>query len=103
MLGAIATGCGGRPAAACREARMPASTRRRAASAPCPALPPAASEAFPSAGKRMTEAGISAAEIGAGSGKDGRITKGDVLDFLSKPQASKAAAPAPAPKAARVG
>jgi 2-oxoglutarate dehydrogenase E2 component (dihydrolipoamide succinyltransferase) len=39
----------------------------------------------------MEEAGISPGEIGAGSGKDGRITKGDVLEFLNKP----AAAPAP--------
>jgi 2-oxoglutarate dehydrogenase E2 component (dihydrolipoamide succinyltransferase) len=70
-----------------------------------PATPPAdraaALEAFPSAAKRMTEAGIVPASIGAGSGKDGRITKGDVLDFLAKPAAA-AAAPAPAPRAARV-
>ena len=67
-----------------------------------PATPPsdraAALEAFPSATKRMTEAGISPAEIGIGSGKDGRITKGDVLEFLAKPAA---ASTAPAPKAAR--
>jgi 2-oxoglutarate dehydrogenase E2 component (dihydrolipoamide succinyltransferase) len=69
-----------------------------------PATPPAdraaALEAFPSAAKRMTEAGIAPASIGAGSGKDGRITKGDVLDFLAKPAA--AAPAAPAPRAARV-
>jgi 2-oxoglutarate dehydrogenase E2 component (dihydrolipoamide succinyltransferase) len=49
-------------------------------------------QTFPAAAKRMEEAGISPGEIGAGSGKDGRITKGDVLEFLNKP----AAAPAPA-------
>jgi 2-oxoglutarate dehydrogenase E2 component (dihydrolipoamide succinyltransferase) len=69
-----------------------------------PATPPAdraaALEAFPSAAKRMTEAGIAPASIGAGSGKDGRITKGDVLDFLAKP--AIAAPAAPAPRAARV-
>jgi 2-oxoglutarate dehydrogenase E2 component (dihydrolipoamide succinyltransferase) len=63
-----------------------------------PATPPsdraAALEAFPSATKRMTEAGISPADIGIGSGKDGRITKGDVLEFLAKPAAAPAAAPA---------
>jgi 2-oxoglutarate dehydrogenase E2 component (dihydrolipoamide succinyltransferase) len=68
-----------------------------------PATPPAdraaALEAFPSATKRMTEAGVSPASIGAGSGKDGRITKGDVLDFLAKPAPVAAA---PAPKAARM-
>jgi len=35
----------------------------------------------------------------AGTGKDGRITKGDVLQFLARPAATPA--PAPAPKAAR--
>jgi 2-oxoglutarate dehydrogenase E2 component (dihydrolipoamide succinyltransferase) len=67
-----------------------------------PATPPAdraaALEAFPSASKRMTEAGITPASIGAGSGKDGRITKGDVIDFLAKPAPVAAA---PAPKASR--
>jgi 2-oxoglutarate dehydrogenase E2 component (dihydrolipoamide succinyltransferase) len=70
-----------------------------------PASPPAdraaAVESFPSATKRMTEAGIAPASIGAGSGKDGRITKGDVIDFLAKP-APAAAAAAPPPKAARM-
>ena len=69
-----------------------------------PATPPAdraaALEAFPSAAKRLTEAGLGASSIGAGSGKDGRITKGDVMDFLAKP--APAAAPAPAPRVARV-
>jgi 2-oxoglutarate dehydrogenase E2 component (dihydrolipoamide succinyltransferase) len=70
-----------------------------------PATPPAdraaALEAFPSATKRMTEAGIAPASVGAGSGKDGRITKGDVIDFLAKPAPAAASAPVPAPKAAR--
>jgi 2-oxoglutarate dehydrogenase E2 component (dihydrolipoamide succinyltransferase) len=52
--------------------------------------------AFPSAAKRMEEAGISPGEIGAGSGKDGRITKGDVMEFLNKPAAT------PAPVAVKV-
>jgi 2-oxoglutarate dehydrogenase E2 component (dihydrolipoamide succinyltransferase) len=64
-----------------------------------PATPPsdraAALEAFPSATKRMTEAGISPVSVGAGSGKDGRITKGDVMEFLAKPAPAAAAAPAP--------
>jgi 2-oxoglutarate dehydrogenase E2 component (dihydrolipoamide succinyltransferase) len=55
---------------------------------------------FPAAAKMMTEQKVDAASVGAGSGKDGRITKGDVLSFLSQP-APVAAAPA-APKAARV-
>jgi 2-oxoglutarate dehydrogenase E2 component (dihydrolipoamide succinyltransferase) len=35
--------------------------------------------------------------IGAGSGKDGRITKGDVLEFLARPVATQAATPAARP------
>ncbi len=59
-----------------------------------PATPPsdvAAHAPMPAAAKRMAEADLSPAQVGAGSGKDGRITKGDVLAFLSRP-----AAPAPA-------
>jgi 2-oxoglutarate dehydrogenase E2 component (dihydrolipoamide succinyltransferase) len=48
----------------------------------------------------MEESGVSAAQIGDGSGKDGRITKGDVLAFLNRP--APAAAPAPAARAPRV-
>ncbi len=63
-----------------------------------PATPPAdvaAHAPLPAASKMMTERGIGAEEIGAGSGKDGRITKGDVLAFFDKPPA-QAAKPAPA-------
>ncbi len=57
---------------------------------------------MPSAAKRMQENNISAEQIGAGSGKDGRVTKGDVLAFLSRPAPSAiapTAAPARAPSA----
>ena len=45
----------------------------------------------------MEERHLSAADIGPGTAKDNRISKGDVLAFVNKP----AAAPAPAPKAPR--
>ena len=67
-----------------------------------PATPPAdvvAHAPLPAAAKMMEERQVGAAQIGAGTGKDGRITKGDVLDFLARP-APVAAAPA-APKAPR--
>ncbi len=67
-----------------------------------PATPPsdiAAHPPMPSAAKRMTENEISAEQIGAGSGKDGRITKGDVLAFISRPAPAPVAAPAPAARA----
>src|SRR4051812_42387379 len=60
-----------------------------------PATPPAdvaAHAPMPSAAKLMEERGLGAAEL-HGTGKDGRITKGDVLDFLSRPAAAPAAAP----------
>ncbi len=63
------------------------------------AQPSAVHAPLPAAAKMMQEHQVSAASIGEGTGKDGRVTKGDVLEFLSRP-ASAPAAP-PAPKAAR--
>ena len=54
---------------------------------------------MPAAAKMMEEKGLSAGQMDAGTGKDGRITKGDVLQFLARPAVAPAAAPAP--KAAR--
>jgi 2-oxoglutarate dehydrogenase E2 component (dihydrolipoamide succinyltransferase) len=52
----------------------------------------------------MEERGLAAGQIGAGAGKDGRITKGDVLAFASQPAAAPAAAPAAkAPRATAPG
>jgi 2-oxoglutarate dehydrogenase E2 component (dihydrolipoamide succinyltransferase) len=62
-----------------------------------PAAPPAdvAHAPLPAAQKLIEEQHLSAEQLGAGSGKDGRITKGDVIAFLERP----ASAPAPAPAA----
>ncbi|WER47168.1 2-oxoglutarate dehydrogenase complex dihydrolipoyllysine-residue succinyltransferase [Cupriavidus sp. WKF15] len=69
-----------------------------AAAAPAPAAaaaaPAAGAVAMPSAAKLMAEAGLSAGQV-AGTGKDGRITKGDVLG-ASAPAAKAAPAPAAA-------
>jgi len=54
---------------------------------------------LPAAARMIEEQRLSPAAIGAGSGKDGRITKGDVLAFLDRP--APAVAPAPAPSAPR--
>ncbi len=51
---------------------------------------------LPAAAKLMAEKAVSAADIGTGTAKDGRISKGDVLEFLARP-----AAPAPAPTQAK--
>jgi 2-oxoglutarate dehydrogenase E2 component (dihydrolipoamide succinyltransferase) len=40
---------------------------------------------LPSAAKMLEERGVAPAVLGAGTGKDGRITKGDVLEFLARP------------------
>lgn len=76
-----------------------------AAAAPAAAAPAAAATggnkgdvAMPAAAKILSEAGLSASDV-AGSGKDGRVTKGDALAAASAP---KPAAPAPlAPAAAK--
>ena len=71
-----------------------------------PAAPPAQAQAqaqthapMPSAAKLMEEKGLDAAALG-GTGKDGRITKGDVLQFLQRPPVAPATL-APAPQQAR--
>ena len=79
-----------------------------------PATPPAdvaahavAHAPMPAAAKIMQEQGITAQQVDRGSGKDGRITKGDVLAFISRPHApttAPVAAPAqrqPRPAEAR--
>ena len=70
-----------------------------------PATPPAdiAREGhapLPAAQKMMTEQRVSAQAIGSGTGKDGRVTKGDVMAFLERPT-EPAAKPAPAKAPAR--
>jgi 2-oxoglutarate dehydrogenase E2 component (dihydrolipoamide succinyltransferase) len=75
-----------------------------AAPAPAPAAPAAvasaSASASPAATKLMAEKGLDAGQV-PGSGRDGRITKGDVLGAGAAPaKAAPAAAPAPAKKAA---
>lgn len=69
-----------------------------------PVAVPGTHAPLPAAAKLMAETGASAGAIGAGTGKDGRITKGDVMDFLERPAAAPAAAAAPkAPRALEAG
>ena len=60
-----------------------------------PVSRPAASEPvhapLPAAAKLLADNQISAGDVGSGTGKDGRVTKGDVLNFLNRP----ASVPAP--------
>jgi len=68
---------------------------------PGPVSRPAASEPIhaplPAAAKMLADNKVSAGDVGAGTGKDGRITKGDVLDFLNRPVPEPAPAPAAKP------
>jgi 2-oxoglutarate dehydrogenase E2 component (dihydrolipoamide succinyltransferase) len=91
VLGSIQAGA----AAAAKPAAVAPAPAPKPAAAPAPAPAAASGHApMPAAAKMMAETGASAAAIGAGSGKDGRITKGDVLAYLAQPAAAPAAAPA---------
>lgn len=79
-------------------ATTPASAPAPAASAPAAAAAASNSAsgiAMPAAAKMLAENNLAATDV-AGSGKDGRVTKGDVINQLDK----KPAAPAPAAPAA---
>ncbi|MBI2733460.1 MAG: dihydrolipoyllysine-residue succinyltransferase, partial [Aquabacterium sp.] len=77
----------------------PAAAPAAAAAAPVAAAPAAATGgskadvAMPAAAKLLADNGLSTGQV-AGSGKDGRVTKGDVLQALASGTAKPAAAPA---------
>ena len=78
------------PAAAPAQVAAPVAAKATIA----PAAGASSGKAMPSAAKLMAENNLSAAEVG-GSGKDGRVTKGDVLATLSgTAPVAKAVAPA---------
>jgi len=58
---------------------------------------PAAPDPLPAAVRLMEEQKVTPDAVGPGSGKDGRITKGDVLAFLNRPAPVPATPPVPAP------
>ena len=94
--GAVAAAAPAKPAPAAAPAPTPAPVPASAAAAPA-----AAQVQSPAVRKLVAESGVDAAAI-AGSGKDGRLTKGDVVAHLAKPAAPQAspapAAPRPAPQ-----
>ncbi|MGM4894944.1 2-oxoglutarate dehydrogenase complex dihydrolipoyllysine-residue succinyltransferase [Tardiphaga sp. 839_C3_N1_4] len=93
LLGQITDGAGGaKPAAAPPKPAAPAPAAAPAAAAPAPAQKSAPVDAplAPSVRKISAESGIDAATV-PGSGKDGRVTKGDMLAAIEK------AASAPTP------
>ncbi|NHK98256.1 2-oxoglutarate dehydrogenase complex dihydrolipoyllysine-residue succinyltransferase [Rubrivivax benzoatilyticus] len=94
------------------EAKAGAAAPAAAASAPAAAAPAAAADApaaggskagvaMPAAAKLMADNNLASGSV-PGTGKDGRVTKGDVLGALAAPAAPKAAAPVAAPAAPAV-
>jgi len=91
-----------------KAAAVPAPAAAEAKAAPPPAAAPAQAAAAPAAGqaaalpaarKMMAEQGVAAADV-AGTGRGGRITKGDVQAAVEARRApATPAAPAPAPAA----
>lgn len=93
LLGQITDGAGGaKPAAAPAKPAAPAPAAAPAAATPAPAQKSAPVDAplAPSVRKISAESGIDAATV-PGSGRDGRVTKGDMLAAIEK------AASAPTP------
>ncbi len=106
LLGQISEGAGAAakpaaaPAKAAASAPVPASPPPAAAApaaAAAPKAPPADAPLAPSVRKTSAESGIDASTV-AGSGKDGRVTKGDMLAAIEK--AASAPTPVNQPAAA---
>ncbi len=100
LLGQITEGAGGaKPAAAPAKAAEPPKATAPAAAAPAPAQksPPADAPQAPSVRKLSAESGVDASTV-PGSGKDGRVTKGDMLAAIEK--AASLATPLNQPAAA---
>jgi 2-oxoglutarate dehydrogenase E2 component (dihydrolipoamide succinyltransferase) len=93
-----AKGAAAASAAPRTEAPTPAAVAAKAAA---PAAPSASPGALPAARKMLDEQGMKASDV-EGTGRGGRVTKGDVLAATAKPAAEAPAAkapPAPAPAA----
>jgi 2-oxoglutarate dehydrogenase E2 component (dihydrolipoamide succinyltransferase) len=98
VLGAISEGAAAAKAPEAKAAAAPAPTvAARPAAGPAPVQPVGKGDvASPAAAKLITENNLANVP---GTGKDGRVTKGDVLNTLAAPP--PAPAPAPTPRAPR--
>ena len=86
------------PAAAAPAASASPAPASKAAAAPATSAA-SGSIAMPAAAKMLSENNLSAEAV-SGTGKDGRVTKGDVINALSQPKPAAPAAAAPAARAA---
>ena len=75
LLGSIEAGAAGAKASPAPVASKPATSNQQPATSP---------QSGPAARKMMDEAGLKPSQI-QGTGKDGRVTKGDVLEATSRP------------------
>jgi len=94
LLATLTAGAGAAKPAAKPAAAAPAAAPAPAAkpaAAPAAAAP-AAGQALPAAAKLAAEKNVNVSGV-TGSGKDGRVTKGDVLDLLNSGAAAPAARP----------
>jgi 2-oxoglutarate dehydrogenase E2 component (dihydrolipoamide succinyltransferase) len=119
ILGAIAEGAGGKPAVVAAKNPQAAAPPKPATPTPAPApkpapapapvakveapkpaasaaTPVAAAPVMPSVRRIAEESGLDPASV-AGSGRDGRVLKGDMLEALEARAADRPARPAPAP------
>jgi 2-oxoglutarate dehydrogenase E2 component (dihydrolipoamide succinyltransferase) len=104
ILGIIEEGAAGAKPAAVSAAKAGPAPRKEPAPAPTPAPRPAAMPATapmvlplsPAVRKLIDDNNLNAAQIPA-SGRDGRLTKGDVLDFIARGGAKTAPAATPMP------
>jgi len=104
LLGSIsAGGAAAAPAAAAKAAEPAKVAEAPKAAAPAAKALPADTPQAPSVQRLATESGVDPAGV-AGSGKDGRVTKGDMLAAIATgtAAAAPASAPAPAPAVVRV-
>ncbi len=97
-VGALLGTIGAAGAAPAKKAEPAAAKPAAAAPAAAPAPTKVEASLAPSVQKLVTERGLDPAAI-AGTGKDGRLIKGDVLAYGSGPAPAPAAAAAPAPSA----
>ena len=94
VLGEITAGAA--PAKAAEAPKAEAKKEEPKKAAPAPVATEA--QSGPAARKMMADNNVTLTE---GTGKDGRVTKGDVIAHLEQPRAAAPAAPAPTPSAPR--
>ncbi len=99
LLGSITEGAGGAAKPAAAKPAAEAKPEAKPAPQPAPAAPPkvAAADAplAPSVRKMATETGMDPAKVD-GSGKDGRVTKGDMMAAIERAAAQPTPVPQPA-------